>query len=84
MEAIQIICEFPLGARVRVVSSEDVVGVVSMYIVRPGHHVSYGVSWMHDGEARSSWFDAVELESAGVCGRTIGIPSPRTDNMGAS
>ena len=34
----------------------DVVGLVTAVTFRPGYAV-VEVSWMHDGESRSAWFD---------------------------
>ena len=52
---------FEIGQVVEFVVAHDVIGVVVSYTVRAGGNIMYEISWFHEGEARSGFFDPVEM-----------------------
>ena len=50
-----------IGDPVEFVAGKDIPAIVTAYLVRAEDHVSYEVSWFHEGEKRTAWFDASEI-----------------------
>lgn len=56
---------FKIGDLVDFVTAEDISGCVIAYMVRGKGYVSYQVSWFHNGEMQSDWFEVVQLKPHG-------------------
>ena len=52
---------FKIGDLVDFVTAQDVSGCVIAYMVRGKRYVTYQVSWFHNGELQSDWFEDVQL-----------------------
>jgi hypothetical protein len=56
---------FKIGDQVEPIAGKDIVGIVTAYLIRSGDHVTYEVTWFHNGEAKSRWFGDVEIKPHG-------------------
>lgn len=56
--------EHKIGDDVEFRAGKDIQGIVTAYLVRSGSHITYEVSWFHNGEAQCGWFEGVQIEKA--------------------
>ena len=54
---------FMIGDLVEFVVGRDIPAIVTAHLVRAEGHVSYEVSWFHDGQKQTAWFDASEIRT---------------------
>ena len=74
--------EYSLGDRVEFVVGDELHGMVTAYLIHPGGHVRYEVTWFHKGESKSRWCEHIELVLRKSEPR-IGLKNPSSGDVSA-
>lgn len=59
---IQVDLMFKMFQQVKPKYGQDVEGVITAFCIRGKGHVTYEMSWIHDGAAKTGWFCEEELD----------------------